>query len=74
MFNGKVVDAYKKGTVYAISISIPGKHDSISAEPYAVTQYPAGYYYQHVALKGNVMTYTSFDHSGAVTDEFVIRK
>lgn len=74
MFGGKVVDSFNKGTVYAISISIPYKHDTITSEPYAVTQYPVGYYYQHMEIDGKVMKYTSFDYKGEIKDEFVISK
>jgi len=74
MFDGKVVDSFKKGTVYAISISIPNRHSSMAAEPYAVKQYDEGYFYQRMAIDGNVMKYTTVDSDGVVKDEFVIRK
>src|SRR5690606_16031735 len=45
---GKVVDNFNKGTVYAISISIPTHHDSIGEEPYAVQRYPAGFYFTRI--------------------------
>jgi hypothetical protein len=60
--------------VYAISISIPYKHDNIGEEPYAVKRYPVGYYYQRMEIEGKVLKYTSVDSEGAVKDEFVIRK
>ncbi len=74
MFNGKVVDSFDNGTVYAISISIPYKHDDIGEEPYAVQRYAEGYYYQRMAIDGKVLKYTSVDSDGSVKDEFVIRK
>jgi purple acid phosphatase-like protein/calcineurin-like phosphoesterase family protein len=74
MFGGKVVDSFNKGTVYAISISIPWSHDSIGEEPYAVKRYPNGYYYQRMEIDGKVLKYTSVNIKGEVTDEFVIRK
>ena len=74
MFNGKVVDNFGKGTVYAISISIPWKHDKITEEPYAVKQYSEGYYYQHMKIDGKVLKYTSVGSDGEIKDEFVIRK
>lgn len=74
MFNGKVVDSFNKGTVYAISISIPYKHDNIGEEPYAVKRYAEGYYYQRMEIDGKVFKYTSVDSNGAVKDEFIIRK
>ncbi len=74
MFNGKVVDSFNKGTVYAISISIPSKHDNMVEEPYAVKQYDEGYFYQRMEIDGKVLTYTTIDSNGEVKDEFVIRK
>jgi len=74
MNDGKVVDNFSKGTVYAISISIPWKHDKITAEPYAVKQYPEGYYYQHMKIDGKILKYTSIDINGEIKDEFTIRK
>ena len=74
MNKGKVVDSFDKGTVYAISISIPSRHDSMTEEPYAVKQFDNGYFYQRMEIKGNVLTYSAVDTSGAVRDEFKIRK
>jgi hypothetical protein len=74
MFNGKAVDNFGKGTVYAISISIPWKHDNITEEPYAVKQYSEGYYYQHMKIDGKVLKYTSIGSDGEIKDEFIIRK
>jgi 3',5'-cyclic AMP phosphodiesterase CpdA len=74
MNNGKVVDDFAKGTVYAISISIPSKHDNMEAEPYAVKQYGEGYFYQHMEIDGKVMKYTSTDSNGEIQDELIIQK
>lgn len=74
MAGGKVVDSFDKGTVYAISISIPWKHDTITPEPYAVKQYPEGYYYQWMEIDGKTLKYKSVDVNGAVKDKFVINK
>ncbi len=74
MNNGKVVDSFKKGTVYAISISIPSSHDNMTSEPYAVTQFDRGYFYQRMQINGNSLKYTAVDANGAVRDEFEIRK
>ena len=74
MNNGKVVDSFDKGTVYAISISIPSSHNNMTAEPYAVKQFDHGYFYQRMEIKGSVLTYSAVDASGAVRDKFEIRK
>ena len=72
MKNGRVVDSFNEGTVYAISISIPSKHENIAAEPYAVTQYAEGYFYQHMEIDGGVLKYTAYDQDGKVRDQFTI--
>lgn len=74
MNNGVVVDSFDKGTVYAISISIPSKHNEMAEEPYAVKRYSEGYFYQRVSIEENVMRYQSIDSDGVVKDEFAIRK
>ncbi|MEO8473025.1 MAG: metallophosphoesterase family protein [Chryseolinea sp.] len=74
MNNGKVVPSFDKGTVYAISISIPSKHLSMTQEPYAATQYDEGYFYQRMEFNGNTMKYSSVDSKGNVRDKFEIVK
>lgn len=74
MFNGKIVDSFDKGTVYAISISIPSRHDAMVAEPYAMKQYKEGYFYQRMEIDGKILKYTAVDSDGDVKDEFVIHK
>jgi hypothetical protein len=71
---GNVVASFEEGTVYAISISIPARHDHMTPEPYAVKQYPDGYYYQHMQIDGDLLTYTTYDEEGVVRDAFTIRK
>jgi hypothetical protein len=44
------------------------------AEPYAVSQYDEGYFYQRMEIDGNVLTYTTVDSYGEVKDEFTINK
>jgi hypothetical protein len=74
MNGGKVVPSYNKGTVYAISISIPSKHTSMTPEPYAVTQFDEGYFYQRMEFNGNMMKYAAVDSKGDVRDQFEIVK
>ncbi|HTF20124.1 MAG TPA: metallophosphoesterase family protein [Chryseolinea sp.] len=74
MREGKVVDDYSKGTVYAISISIPSKHDHLAPEPYAVKQYAGGYFYQRVELGDYELRYKAVDAAGVVRDQFTIKK
>lgn len=74
MHAGQVVSDYSKGTVYAISISIPSKHEHLAPEPYAVKQYAEGYFYQRVEIGEHEMKYKAVDVNGVVRDQFVIRK
>ena len=74
MFAGKVVGDFGKGTVYAISISIPSHHEAMTPEPYAVKQYDRGYFYQRMEIHDKSLTYTAVDSEGAVKDTFTIRK
>lgn len=71
---GKVVDDFSKGTVYAISISIPSKHDHLGPEPYAVKQYAEGYFYQRIELGEHELRYKAVDVTGVVRDQFTIKK
>lgn len=74
MFAGKPVSNAAKGTIYTMSISIPGKQDEWPAEDYAVKRYPDGPLYQHISLKGNKLVYQCLDPDGNVKDELVIVK
>lgn len=74
MKDGRVVSSSAEGTVYTISISIPWKHDVITEEPYAVLQYPEGYFYQLMELDDHSLKYTSYDQHGKIRDQFSIEK
>jgi acid phosphatase type 7 len=74
MSGGKVVDSFANGTVYAISIAIPSRHEHMTSESYAVKQFAEGYFYQHVEIDGKTLRSSTFDHQGTLRDEFVIRK
>lgn len=71
---GKVVNSYKDGTAYIISIAIPAKTPKITDEPYAEVQKPDGQYYQYIEIKGNELTYKSIDSEGNLADSFSIKK
>jgi hypothetical protein len=71
---GQVVKSFADGTVYAVSISIPGVHDNVTPEPYAVEQDPAGYYYQRMEINGKTLKYKAVSVQGKVRDEFTIVK
>lgn len=72
--NGKVVADVSKGTIYTMSISIPGKQEEWPAEDYAVVRYPDGPLYQHITIKGDTFSLKCYDPEGKVKDELVIKK
>ena len=74
MFNGKAVLSPANGTIYTMSISIPGKQEEWPAEDYAVVRYPDGPLYQHISIVGNKLVYKCLDPDGKVKDELVIEK
>jgi predicted phosphodiesterase len=74
MYAGKPVADPSKGTIYTMSISIPGKQDEWPAEDYAVVRYPDGPLYQYISMKGNKLVYKSLDPEGHVKDQLVIEK
>jgi predicted phosphodiesterase len=74
MFAGKPVSDPSKGTIYTMSISIPGKQDEWPAEDYAVVRYPDGPLYQYISLKGNKLIYKCLDPEGNIKDQLVIEK
>jgi len=74
MYAEKPVADPSKGTIYTMSISIPGKQDEWPAEDYAVVRYPDGPLYQHISMKGNKLVYKSLDPEGNIKDQLVIEK
>lgn len=74
MRGGKVVDSYKNGTAYIISIGIPAHTKNIGEEPYAQAQLPDGQYYQYMKFKENQLLYTVFNSEGEMIDSLTLKK
>ncbi len=74
MKGGKVVDSYKDGTAYIISIGIPAHNENMTDEPYAEIRKPDGQYYQYMKITGNKLSYVSIDADGKVSDSLVLKK
>ena len=72
--NGKVVNSFKDGTVYTVSIGTMGRTRDIGEEPYAEKRYRGGQFYQHMEIDDNVLKYTTYDNKGNIADEFSITK
>ena len=71
---GDVVDSYKNGTAYIISIGIPSHHGEMAEEPYAAVRYGEGQFYQYLKIEGNKCEYSAFDSEGKLVDSFTINK
>jgi hypothetical protein len=74
MKNGEVVDSYKNGTAYIISIAIPSRSREMSDEPYAEVRKSEGQFYQYLKFEGNKMTYSALDAENNLIDSFSIKK
>jgi len=74
MFKDKEVASPAKGTIYLMSISIPGKQERWPKEDYAVVANKDGPLYQHISIKGNTLYYKCYNPEGEVKDELTITK
>ena len=72
--NGKVVNSFKEGTVYTVSIGTTGNHDEIGEEPYAEKRFKDGQFYQHIAIENNRLKYTVYNQENKIVDELSIEK
>ena len=70
----KVVEDPSQGTIYLISVGIPGNHQDIPDEYYAVVYDEGGWQYQHLEIKGNRLSYRSLDINGNTKDSLIIEK
>ncbi|MEN8226705.1 MAG: metallophosphoesterase family protein [Bacteroidota bacterium] len=74
IFNEEVVEHVSEGTVYVISVGIPGNHENIPDEYYAEVRDGSGWLYQHMEIDGDLLIYTSLDIKGNIRDTFIIEK
>ncbi len=74
VFNEKVVDQPSQGTIYVISVGIPGDHKNLPPEDYAEVHDSKGWLYQHIEISKHKLIYKSLDIEGNIKDEFVIEK
>ena len=71
---GEVTGSFNDGTVYVISLGIPGRNEEISDEPYAAVREQNGWLYQHIQINGERLSYQSVNHEGNLIDSFEIVK
>jgi len=74
IFNEEVVEHLSQGTVYVISVGIPGNHENMPVEEYAEVRDGKGWLYQHMEISGDRLIYKSLDIEGNINDTFSIEK
>jgi len=74
IFNEQVVEQHSQGTVYVISVGIPGNHENMPDEAYAEHRDGKGWLYQHMEINGKRLIYKSLDIDGNIKDTFIIEK
>jgi len=74
IFNEQVVEHLSQGTVYVISVGIPGNHENMPDEDYAEHRDGKGWLYQHMEINGDRLIYKSLDINGNIKDTFIIEK
>jgi len=74
IYNEEVLEHHSQGTVYVISVGIPGNHENMPEEEYAGARDGQGWLYQHMEIEGDRLIYKSLDINGNMKDEFVIEK
>jgi predicted phosphodiesterase len=72
--NEKVVGKPSMGTIYIISVGIPGNHEDIPDEYYAEVTDGSGWLYQHIEIDGKKLIYKSLDIDGNIKDTFIIEE
>jgi len=74
IYNEEVVEHLSQGTVYVISVGIPGNQENMPEEEYAGVCDGQGWLYQHMEIDGDRLIYKSLDINGTIKDEFLIEK
>jgi calcineurin-like phosphoesterase family protein/purple acid phosphatase-like protein len=74
IFNEQVVEDEAQGTVYVISVGIPGRHEHMPDEAYAEVRNGNGWLYQHMEINGDRLIYKSLDINGSIVDSLIIDK
>lgn len=72
--DGKTVKSFADGTIYVISLAIPGRQNEIPDEPYAEVRELKCSLYQYFKIEGNKLKYKSENIHGEIVDSFEIVK
>ena len=71
---GNVVDTYKDGTAYIVSIGIPSHTEDMTDEPYSAVRKSEGQYYQYLNFDENTLSYSAINSEGEIVDSLTIKK
>ena len=76
MRNGAIADSPAQGTVYAVSLALPGRTSDRKIDLPAFVEHAAagGLWYQKIDIDGKRLVFRAYDADGKVCDEFVIEK
>ncbi len=74
MHSEQVVNTPAEGTIYVISVGIPGDHKDIPPQYYSEVADKKGWRYQYIELDDNALRFKSLDMEGNVKDAIVIEK
>ncbi len=74
MKNEKVVGSPAEGTIYVISVGIPGNHKHIPPQYYSESVDKKGWRYQYIEIDDHTLRYQSLDVDGNVKDSMIIKK
>jgi len=74
MKNGRAVESPADGTIYLISVGLPGRERPRKVPEYVEKYMSGGPWYQKFDIDGNRLVYRAYDTDGKVCDEMTIRK
>ncbi|MEN8248087.1 MAG: metallophosphoesterase family protein [Bacteroidota bacterium] len=75
MYDEKVVKDPSQGTIYVISVALPGRKLELPEKDFVDIRYSAGdYYYQKIDITGNKLTYNTYNFKGEICDSLEIKK
>jgi hypothetical protein len=74
MKNGHLADAPGHGTVYVISVALPGRERTRKPAPYVAKYMSGGPWYQKIDIAGKRLIYRAYNTEHKVCDQFTIEK
>jgi len=71
---GRAVESPADGTIYIISVGLPGRERPRKVPEYVEKYMSGGPWYQKLDIDGNRLVYRAYDTEGKVCDEMVVEK